>query len=79
MVGRGDAIATDNGAGQIGQHDTSPVFGGGVAINARGDIAFTAGLHPAGNNQIEWGTGVIVAYVTQDDTIFVNGFESPPK
>ena len=51
-----------------------PVFGGGVAINARGDVAFTAALHPPGNNQEEWGTGVYVAYA-EADVLFRNGFE----
>lgn len=79
VIGRGDMVTTDQGEGQIGQHDDSPVFGGGVAINDNGDIAFTASLHPAGNNQVEWGTGVFVAYAEiDDDTIFADGFEVLP-
>ena len=60
---------------EIGQNDASPVFGGGVAINARGDIAFTAALHPPGQDQVEWGTGVYVAYAADPDPIFIDGFE----
>jgi hypothetical protein len=74
VIGKGDSIGSDLGPAQIGQNDSSPVFGGGVAINASGDIAFTAALHPPGNNQIEWGTGVYVAYASTD-TLFANGFE----
>jgi hypothetical protein len=74
VIGNGDAVTVDLGAGRIGQHDSSPVFGGGVAINSAGDIAFTAGLHPDGNNQIEWGSGVFVAYAEQL-ILFANGFE----
>jgi hypothetical protein len=79
VVGKGDAMSTDLGAAQIGQHDSSPVFGGGIALNTRGDIAFTAALHPTGNNQQEWGTGVFVAYADGGtplpDPLFKNGFE----
>jgi hypothetical protein len=79
VVGKGDAMTTDLGAGQIGQHDASPVFGGSIALNTRGDIAFTAALHPAGNNQEEWGTGVFVAYAKGGtplpDALFADGFE----
>jgi hypothetical protein len=74
VIGKGDSIGSDLGPAQIGQNDSSPVFGGGVAINASGDIAFTAALHPPGNNQIEWGTGVYIAYASTD-TLFANGFE----
>lgn len=74
VIGRGDSIDSDLGLAQIGQNDSSPVFGGGVAINASGDIAFTAALHPSGNNQIEWGTGVYVAYASTV-VLFANGFE----
>jgi hypothetical protein len=74
VIGRGDSIGSDLGIAQIGQNDSSPVFGGGVAINVQGDVAFTAALHPPGNNQIEWGTGVYVAYASAN-TLFANGFE----
>lgn len=74
VIGNGDAIASDLGPARVGQHDSSPVFGGGVAINNDGDLAFTAGLHPDGNNQIEWGSGVYIAYAEQF-TLFANGFE----
>src|SRR5690625_6308888 len=62
-----DMVDTDLGVGQIGQHDDSPIFSGAPAINSAGDIAFVAGLHPDGDNQVEWGTGVMVAYDEQDD------------
>ncbi|MGH3447128.1 MAG: carboxypeptidase regulatory-like domain-containing protein, partial [Nocardioidaceae bacterium] len=62
VIGKGDVVETDLGTGQLGQHDDSPVFGGGPSINEGGDIAFTAGLHPEGDNQVEWGSGVFVAY-----------------
>jgi len=80
VVGKGDLVATDLGGAQIGQHDSSPVFSGKPALNANGDVAFVAGVHPAGNPGEEWGTGVFVAYATQaiDDVIFVDGFEAPP-
>lgn len=68
VVGKGDEVQTDNGLAQLGQHDTSPVFGGAPRINNAGDVSFTAGVHPTGNNQVEWGTGVFVAYSGQDVT-----------
>ncbi|HEU4665641.1 MAG TPA: choice-of-anchor tandem repeat NxxGxxAF-containing protein [Dokdonella sp.] len=80
VVGNGDVVETDLGIAQLGQHDSSPVFSGRPAINARGDIAFVAGVHPQGNNQVEWGSGVFVAYATPavDDLVFADGFESAP-
>ncbi|WP_247091041.1 cell wall-binding repeat-containing protein [Ornithinimicrobium sp. F0845] len=62
VVGKGDEVQTDNGLAQLGQHDGSPVFGGAPRINNLGDVSFTAGVHPAGDNQVEWGSGVFVAY-----------------
>ena len=82
VVGNGDVVDTDLGIGQLGQHDSSPVFAGHPSINAHGDIAFVAGLHPQGDNQIEWGSGVFVAYAVPgvDDLIFADGFDNitPP-
>lgn len=80
VAGKGDLVDTDLGAGQIGQHDTSPVFSGAPAVNNHGDIAFVAGLHPEGDNQQEWGSGVFVAYAERpegepDDIIFRDGFD----
>jgi hypothetical protein len=80
VIGNGDAVATDLGTAQLGQHDSSAVFAGRPAINARGDIAFVAGVYPQGNNQIEWGSGVFVAYATPTvvDLIFADGFDPAP-
>lgn len=82
VVGKGDVVETDLGTAQIGQHidDPSawPIFSGKPAINNAGDIGFVAGLHPQGNNQIEWGSGVFVAYapgVDPDDIVFRDGFD----
>jgi len=75
IAGNGDVVQTDLGAAQLGQHDTSPVFSGKPAINARGDVAFVSGVYPQGNNQEEWGSGVFVAYVQDNDAIFEDGFE----
>jgi hypothetical protein len=77
VVGNGDIVGTDLGSGQLGQHESSPVFAGHPSINARGDIAFVAGVHPQGNNQVEWGSGVFVAYAVPvvEDSIFVDGFD----
>lgn len=66
VAGNGDYVQTDLGEGQLGQHDTSPVFGGAPRINAGGDVSFAAGIHPAGDNQVEWGSGVFVAYAEQE-------------
>lgn len=78
VIGKGDIIDTDLGSGQLGQHDSSPVFGGAPDINDHGDVVAIAALHPAGDNQVEWGSGVIVARAAiDDDTLFANGFESP--
>jgi len=77
IAGNGDVVQTDLGTAQLGQHDTSPVFSGKPAINARGDVAFVSGVYPQGDNQTEWGSGVFVAYaqVEDNDTIFVDGFD----
>lgn len=58
----GDVVSTDLGTAQLGQHDASPVFGGAPSINDSGDVVFASGVHPEGDNQVEWGTGVFVAY-----------------
>ena len=79
VVGQSTAVQTDLGAAQIGQHDTSPIFAGRPGVNDRGDVVFVAGVHPAGNNQIEWGSGVFVAYADGVDTIFADGFESEAR
>lgn len=78
VIGKGDVVPTDMGPGQLGQHDSSQVFSGAPTVNGYGDIAFVSGLHPEGNNQVEWGSGVFVAYAerpVEDDTIFRDGFE----
>jgi hypothetical protein len=78
VIGDGDAVDTDLGAAEIGQDNASdPIFSGKPAINARGDIAFIAGLYPAGDNQTEWGSGVFVtrARAVVTDRLFADGFE----
>lgn len=62
VVGEGSPLTTDLGEGQVAQHDGSNVFGGAPQINSNGDVAFTAALTPADDDQVEWGTGVFVAY-----------------
>lgn len=78
VIGKGDLIETDLGTGRLGQHDSSPVFGGAPGLNDRGDVVAIAGLHPHDNNQVEWGSGVIVAWAVVDDMLFANGFEPTP-
>ena len=68
-----DLVPTDLGEGRIDQHDSSVVFGGAPDINNSGDVAFHATLTPADNNQIEWGTGLFIAYGSR---VFGDGFES---
>lgn len=82
VVGQGDVVETDLGTAQIGQHiddpDSWPIFAGKPAINAAGDVAFVAGLHPEGDNQTEWGSGVFVGYapeVVPTDIVFRDGFD----
>ena len=74
VAGKGDAVATDLGAGRIGQHNADSVFSGTPMLNNRGDLVFIAALHPDGNNQVEWGSGVFVAKVP--DVLFADGFET---
>jgi hypothetical protein len=80
VVGKEDAVMTDLGAANIGQHIDNPaswpIFSGAPGVNDNGDIAFIAALHPTGNTQIEWGTGVFVAYAA-GDSIFSDGFDLP--
>lgn len=68
-----DVVPTDLGEGRIDQHDSSVVFGGSPDINNAGDVAFNATLTPADNNQIEWGTGLFIAFGSR---VFSDGFES---
>lgn len=67
VIGNGDEVETDLGTAELGQHDDSPVFGGAPRINVHGDIVFTAGVHPAGDRTVEWGTGVFVAYASEQE------------
>jgi len=62
VVTEHDILPTDRGEARVDQNDNSPVFGGNPAINARGDVAFAASLTPPDNNQIEWGSGMFIAY-----------------
>ncbi|MCQ4163357.1 choice-of-anchor tandem repeat NxxGxxAF-containing protein [Tahibacter harae] len=74
VVGKGDRLATDLGLGQVGQHNADAVFSGAPALNNRGDLVFIAALHPDGQSQVEWGSGVFVAAVAAD-ALFADGFE----
>ena len=50
VAGNGDVVETDLGTGTLGQdNDSDPVFSGQPALNARGDIAYVAGVHPEGD------------------------------
>ena len=74
VIGEHDLVTTDLGTGRIDQHDGSVVFGGALSINARGDIAFSAGLTPENDNQVEWGSGIFIA--VGGGLIFADSFES---
>jgi hypothetical protein len=60
-VAEHDLVEIDLGTARIDQHDASVVFGGAVALNERGDLAFNASLTPKDNDQIEWGSGMFIA------------------
>lgn len=78
VIGQGDRVLTDLGMAQLGQDNpSSELFSGRPNVNPQGDIAYIAGLHPDGNSQVEWGTGVFVARVDAD-LLFRSGFESAP-
>ena len=74
LVGEHDLVETDLGTARLDQHDSSPIFGGGIAINELGSVAFAAGVTPPDNDQIEWGSGLFVLEVSTE--IFADGFES---
>jgi len=62
VVTENDILPSDQGDARVDQEtSSSPVFGGGPTINNAGMVAFTCGLTPPMDNQIEWGTGVYVA------------------
>ncbi len=69
VVGHYDTVETDLGAGMIARPDTSPVFGGGITMNANGDIAFRASITEDGNEDVSWGAGAFVALADVDETI----------
>jgi hypothetical protein len=78
VAGNGDVVGTDLGTAQLGQdNDSDPVFSGQPAVNARGDVAYVAGVYPEGDRGTEWGSGVFVAYAKPvvDDTLFESGFD----
>lgn len=59
LLTEGDTVQTDLGEAQYGHHDPSyPLFSGNIDLNHQGMVAYSAGLHPKNNNQIEWGTGL---------------------
>ena len=82
VIGKEDVVMTDLGAARIGQHIDDPtawpIFSGAPAVNDAGDVAFIGALHPDGDTQVEWGTGVFVAYAG-GDAIFSDGFEIPGR
>lgn len=82
VVREHDLVPTDLGPARIDQHDTSPVFGGSVSINPSGDVVFNAALTPPDNNQIEWGSGILVALVPRRGDLncdgLVNVLDVPP-
>jgi hypothetical protein len=56
-----DIVEIDLGQAQISENNPGdPSFGGGPAINERGDIVFNAALIPVGNPAVEYGSGVFV-------------------
>lgn len=61
VIAEHDLLETDLGTARIDQHDGSVVFGGAVALNENGDLAFNAALTPEDNDQIEWGSGMFIA------------------
>lgn len=80
VAGKADLLQTDLGKGRIGQHidnpSSWPIFSGAPGINNAGDVVFVAALHPDGDTQIEWGSGVVVAKtVAANDLIFADGFD----
>ncbi len=76
VVKEHDILPTDLGPARVDQNDSSPVFAGGIELNAGGDLSFAATLTPPDDNQIEWGTGVFVALATAPEPIFADGFET---
>lgn len=71
VVREHDILPSDLGPARVDQNDDgSPVFGGGVSINAFGDVAFNCGLTPPDDDQIEWGSGAYVAVGTPNRSVF---------
>lgn len=62
VVAEHDLLPCDLGTARIDQHDGSITFGGGVDLNARGDLVFNCTLTPENDSQVEWGSGIYVAY-----------------
>ena len=82
-----DIVVTDLGEARIDQHDSGPVFSGGVDIDASGRVSFAAGLTPPDNDQIEWGTGAFTVpftggmqplTATLNDGLIMNGTTALP-
>lgn len=62
VVTEHDAVTIDLGAGMLAQEAADvPVFAGTPTVNDHGDVAFAAGVTPADDDQVEWGTAVFVA------------------
>jgi hypothetical protein len=62
VIGEHDLIPTDLGVGRIDQHDSSVPFGGSISINEQDDIVFQCALTPRDDNQVEWGSGLYIAF-----------------
>jgi hypothetical protein len=68
-----DLLEIDLGTARVDQHDSSPTFGGSPNINAYGDVVFAATLTPENDNQVEWGTGMFVAFANPPGDTNGNG------
>lgn len=73
VVTEHDLVPSDLGTARVDQHDDSVVFAGSPSINSSGDVAFIASLTPPDDNQVEWGSGLFIAY---RGVLFADGFES---
>lgn len=74
VIGEADTIMTDLGLAQLGQETASPpTFSGGIALNDSNQIAFTTGVYPNGNRNVEWGTAIYIASVPEPTSVALIG------